>query len=55
VEIRAYAERVEFWQEGRIVGRHLRVFCRDKADYDPLHYIPVLARKPGALRNGAPL
>jgi transposase len=54
VEIRAYAERVEFWQEGRIVGRHLRVFCRDKAVYDPLHYIPVLARKPGALRNGAP-
>jgi hypothetical protein len=24
------------------------------AVYDPLHYIPVLARKPGALRNGAP-
>lgn len=24
------------------------------AIYDPLHYIPVLARKPGALRNGAP-
>jgi hypothetical protein len=29
-------------------------FGRDKAIYDPLHYIPVLARKPGALRNGAP-
>jgi hypothetical protein len=26
----------------------------DKAIYDPLHYLPVLARKPGALRNGAP-
>ena len=25
------------------------------AVYDPLHYIPVVARKPGALRNGAPL
>ena len=22
--------------------------------YDPWHYLPVLARKPGALRNGAP-
>ena len=22
--------------------------------YDPWHYVPVLARKPGALRNGAP-
>ena len=54
VEIRAYAERIEFWQDGRIVGQHGRVFGRDQAVYDPLHYIPVLARKPGALRNGAP-
>lgn len=54
VEIRAYAERVEFWQDGKIVGQHIRAFGRDKAIYDPLHYIPVLARKPGALRNGAP-
>ena len=54
VEIRAYAERVEFWQDGQIVGQHARAFGRNKAVYDPLHYIPVLARKPGALRNGAP-
>jgi hypothetical protein len=54
VEIRAYAERVEFWQDGKIVGQHGPAFGRDKAIYDPLHYIPVLARKPGALRNGAP-
>jgi len=54
VEIRAYAERIEFWQDGRVVGRHDRAFGRDHAVYDPLHYIPVLARKPGALRNGAP-
>ncbi|MEL6792391.1 MAG: IS21 family transposase, partial [Pseudomonadota bacterium] len=31
-----------------------RVFGRGGTVYDPLHYIPVLARKPGALRNGAP-
>lgn len=54
VEIRAYAERVDFWQDGKIVGPHERAFGRDKAIYDPLHYIPVPARKPGALRNGAP-
>ncbi len=54
VEIRAYADRLECWQDGRIVGRHDRAFVRGKTIYDPLHYIPVLARKPGALRNGAP-
>jgi transposase len=54
VEIRAYADRLECWQDGQIVGRHDRAFGRGKTIYDPLHYIPVLARKPGALRNGAP-
>jgi transposase len=54
VEIRAYAEQVEVWQDGKIVGEHARSFGRGKNIYDPLHYIPVLARKPGALRNGAP-
>jgi hypothetical protein len=54
VEIRAYADRLECWQEGRIVGSHTRAFGRGGTIYDPLHYIPVLTRKPGALRNGAP-
>ena len=30
-----------------------RVFGRGQTVYDPWHYVPVLARKPGALRNGA--
>jgi len=54
VEVRAYADRIECWQEGKIAGTHARAFGRDHTIYDPLHYIPVLARKPGALRNGAP-
>jgi transposase len=54
VEIRAYAERIEFRQDGRVVGEHRRCFGRDQTIYDPWHYVPVLARKPGALRNGAP-
>ena len=29
-------------------------FGRGETIYDPWHYVPVLARKPGALRNGAP-
>jgi hypothetical protein len=37
-----------------MVGEHPRCFGRDQTIYDPWHYVPVLARKPGALRNGAP-
>jgi hypothetical protein len=54
VEIRAYADRIELRQDGRLVGEHARCFGRDQTIYDPWHYVPVLARKPGALRNGAP-
>jgi len=54
VEVHAYAERIVIRQEGRIVAEHPRSFGRGQTIYDPWHYVPVLARKPGALRNGAP-
>jgi transposase len=54
VEIHAYADRIVIRQDGRIVAEHRRSFARGETVYDPWHYVPVLARKPGALRNGAP-
>jgi hypothetical protein len=54
VEVRAYADRIEVRQDGRVVGDHPRAFGREQTVFDPWHYVPVLARKPGALRNGAP-
>ena len=54
VDIHAYADRIVIRQDGRIVAEHQRSFGRGETVYDPWHYVPVLARKPGALRNGAP-
>jgi transposase len=54
VEIQSYADRIVIRQNGAIVGEHVRSFGRNQTIYDPWHYVPVLARKPGALRNGAP-
>jgi transposase len=54
VEVQAYAGRIVIRQDGRIVAEHPRSFGRGETIYDPWHYVPVLARKPGALRNGAP-
>ena len=54
VEVHAYAERIVIRQDGRIVADHPRKYGRGETVYDPWHYVPVLARKPGALRNGAP-
>jgi len=54
VDIHAYADRIVVRQDGRIVAEHARHHGRGETIYDPWHYVPVLARKPGALRNGAP-
>jgi hypothetical protein len=54
VDIHAYADRIVIKQDGVVVGEHARRFGRNQVAYDPWHYVPVLARKPGALRNGAP-
>lgn len=54
VDVHAYADRIVIRQDGEIVGEHPRRFGKGQVIYDPWHYVPVLARKPGALRNGAP-
>jgi hypothetical protein len=54
VEVHAYADRIVVRQDGHIVAEHPRNYGRGETVYDPWHYVPVLARKPGALRNGAP-
>jgi transposase len=54
VDVHAYADRIVIRQDGRIVAEHSRSFGRGETVYNPWHYVPVLARKPGALRNGAP-
>ena len=54
VDVRAYADRIAIRQDGEIVAEHPRSFGRGQIAYDPWHYVPILTRKPGALRNGAP-
>ena len=54
VTIRAGADRIVVINNGRVVGEHVRQFGRDKTIYDPWHYVRLLERKPGGLRNGAP-
>ena len=54
VSVRAYAERIVMVADGQVVGEHPRSFERERTFFDPWHYVPALATKPGALRNGAP-
>jgi transposase len=54
VQLRSYAGHVRFYADGQLIAEHARIFERDKTICDPMHYLPVLERKPGALRNGRP-
>ena len=51
---RSHAERIVVLLGDEGVAAHPRDFRRYQIISDPWHYLPVLAPKPGALRNGAP-
>ncbi|MFL1495519.1 Mu transposase domain-containing protein [Pseudomonas antarctica] len=54
VSVRCSATEVRIVAAGQVIAEHLRRFGRDQLICDPWHYLPVLEKKPGALRNGAP-
>jgi hypothetical protein len=54
VSIRVYPERIDLVAHDALVASHRRSFARKETLYDWQHYIPLIQRKPGALRNGAP-
>ncbi len=58
VSVRIYAERIVVAAEGHVIAEHVRTFDRlhtsGRTIYDWRHYLSVVQRKPGALRNGAP-
>lgn len=54
VSVRSSANRVRIVADGELIAEHVRRYGRDQLIYDPWHYLPILEKKPGALRNGAP-
>ncbi|PZQ85411.1 MAG: IS21 family transposase [Ancylobacter novellus] len=59
VSLRVYTDRIVIVAEGQAICEHPRVFVRShdrqsRTVYDWRHYLAVVQRKPGALRNGAP-
>ena len=54
VGLRIYPERIDRVSHDAVVASHARSFGRGETRYDWQHYIPLIERKPGALRNGAP-
>ena len=59
VSLHVYPERLAVVAEGQMICEHVRIIDRShrkpgRVIYDWRHYLAVIQRKPGALRNGAP-
>ena len=52
--VEAHPDRLEVVAENARVATHVRSFERSQTFYDWRHYVSLIERKPGALRNGAP-
>ena len=55
VLVRGYVDAVVISCGTEVIARHPRSYDRDDFVYDPIHYLPLLERKPGALDQAAPL
>ena len=55
VLVRGYVDEVVISCGTEVIASHPRSYERDDFVYDPIHYLPLLERKPGALDQAAPL
>ena len=53
--LRAYAFRVEVLWGDEIIAAHPRCFGREQDILDPLHYLDLLKRRPGAFEHAVPI
>ena len=55
VLVRGYVDQVVISCGSEVIARHPRSYDRDDFVYDPIHYLPLLEKKTGALDQAAPL
>ena len=55
VLVRGYVDRVVISCGAEVIARHSRSYHRDDYVFNPIHYLPLLEQKTGALDQAAPL
>jgi hypothetical protein len=55
VVVRAYVDRIVIGHKGEVIAEHRRRWGREGVSFDPVHYLALLERKPGALDHARPL
>lgn len=55
VVVKGYIDRVEICHKDQLIASHKRLWCKEDVSFDPVHYLALLERKPGALDHARPL
>ena len=55
IVVKGYCDQVVLCAEGNEVARHARLWEDEQVCFEPLHYLALLERKPGALDHARPL
>lgn len=53
--LRAYPFHIEIVADNQVIANHTRCYDRQQEILDPLHYLPLLAQRPGAFEHALPL
>jgi len=55
VVVKGYVDRVEICHKDRRIASHSRLWSKEGVSFEPIHYLALLERKPGALDHARPL
>jgi transposase len=55
IVIKGFFERVELCHQGEVVAIHQRIWEKERISFEPIHYLALLERKPGAFDSARPL
>ncbi len=55
VVVKGYTDRVEICIREQRIASHGRLWCKEDVSFNPVHYLALLERKPGAMDHARPL
>lgn len=55
VVVKGYVDRVRVCRRDAVIAEHIRLWGKEDIAFEPIHYLELLERKPGALDHARPL
>jgi transposase len=55
VVVKGYEAEVRIFKDDRLIAEHKRIWDKERVSFDPIHYLALLEKKPGAFDYARPL